>query len=267
MKQVDLSGSASGDSPFGKIQAQLQQALKSGSAKAQDSLAQHFSKGLDNHYILLRNLVLPGEGKKGQGFVIPCVLLGPACLLALNPSDAQGFFRVKEDTWLELEKNSQNYRPAARNLIQETQLIAARLDALMQAGGQPYPEIQPVLFFADSGAHIESIRPSVRILQFDAVERYLQGLRQEEALLDSRQVQGLVDYLVEAGKAIETAAPAVKDKSKSTAASASGQAVTQMESMVRKLGLTRQQWIILGVMLGAQALLLICLVFVVLFTT
>lgn len=267
MKQVDLSSSQNSSNPFGKLQSQLQQALKNADAKAQDTLAQMFTNGLDNHYVLVRNLVIPGENKKAPGFAIPCVLVGPACMLAINLSAAEGFFRAKEDTWLEMEKNSQNYRPAARNLIQETQLMADRLDVLMQDGGLSYPEIQPVLFFANTGSHIESIRPTVRILQMDTVDRYLKGLRQDEALLDSRQVQALVDYISGVKKASEEAEPEPEAKPEKPANQAPQKAVKQAETLVRKMKLNRSQWIILGVMIGAQALILICLVFVILFTT
>lgn len=266
MKQVDLSSRAQeSNGSFSQLQSQVQQVLRGSTAKAQDTLAKLFSSGLNNHFVLVRNLVIPDENPKAAGFLIPCILVGPACLLVINPSELQGFFRAKEDTWLEMEKNSQNYRTAAHNLIQDTLLMAERVKGLMQAGGLPYPEVQPVLFFAHTGMHVESIRPAVRVLKPDTVERFLNSLRRDEPLLDARQVQALVDYLSGLEQASQEQKRQAQAKQKKLEPLVTDRALTAVETLVEKQRLNRRQWLILGTLLTATILTLIILIFVVLF--
>lgn len=265
MKQVDLSSSQGSTSQFSQLQSLLRQALRGSGAKAQDTLARLFSSGLNNHFVLVRNLVIPDETEKTPGFLIPCVLLGPACLLVINPSDLQGFFRAQEDSWLQMEKHAQTYRPASHNLIRETLLMAEQVHNLMQAGGLPYPEVQPVLFFANTGMHVESARPAVRILKFDTVERFLSSLRREEPLLDARQVQVLVDYLTGLEQASQAQKSRAAEKPKKTDRLVADQAITTVETIIDQQHLNRKQWLILGGLLTATIVTLIILILVVLF--
>lgn len=266
MKQVDLSNrSQDSNVPFSKLQSLLQQVLSGSGTKAQDTLVRLFSSGLNNHYVLVRNLVIPDENPKAPGFMVPCVLVGPACLLVINPSDLQGFYRAREDAWLEMEKNSQNYRTASRNLIQETLLMVDRVKGLMQMGGLPYPEIQPVLFFARAGMHIENIRPVVRVLKLDTVERFLNSLRREEPLLDARQVQALVDYLTGLEQASQEQKSQAEVKQKKLDPLVADRALSSVETFVEKQRLNRRQWLILGTLLTATIITLILLIIVALF--
>ena len=265
MKQVELSASKDSSSPFGNLQSALQQALKGDDAKTQDILARLFSSGLNNQFVLLRNLTIPSAEQNEPGFHIPCVLVGPVCLLVVNPSDQQGFFRAQEDSWLQMDKNSQNYRPAPRNLIQETLLMAQRLNSLMRTSGLLYPEVQPVLFFANTGMHVESDRPAVRILKFDTVERFLSGLRRDDPLLDARQVQTLVDYLTNLDQTALAQRIRAGNKIKSPELQVADQALSKVDSFVKQLNLNRKQWLILGFLLGATILILIALILAALF--
>lgn len=265
MKQVDLSSSQGSNDQLSKLRSLLQQVLRGSSTRAQDTLARLFSSGLNNHFVLVRNLVIPDENIQAPGLLVPCVLVGPACLLAINPSDMQGFYRAWEDSWLQMEKNSQNYRPAGRNLVRETLWMAERLNDLMHAGGLPYPEVQPVLFFANPGMHVESTRPAVRILKLDTVERFVNSLRREDPLLDARQVQALVDYLAGVEQTRQAQKSQLREEKKKLDSLSADQALTAVEILVDKQHLNRKQWLILGTLLIATILTLIILITVVLF--
>ena len=265
MKQVELSNSQDFGSSFGNLPPAIQQALKSSSAKAQDTLARLFSSGLNNQFVLLRNLVIPSAEQNEPGFLIPCILVGPVCLLVIHPTDQQGFFRAQEDTWLQMEKNSQNYRPAARNLIKETLGMAERLNRVVQAAGLLYPEIQPMLFCANTGTHVESDRPAVRILKFDTAERFLSSLRRDEPLLDARQVQALVDYLTTLEQAAQAQRARAGTKQKTPEQLVADQALSAMDSLIDRQNINRKQWWILGILLSTTILVLIALILVVLF--
>lgn len=265
MKQIDLASPPPTSDLFKKLQSLARQALKSSRSRAQDTLVRLFSSGLNNHYVLLRNLTLPDEGPKSPGFQIPCVLVGPACLLVINPNDQRGFFRAREVDWLEMEKNTQDYRTAARNPIQETLEMTGRMNRAMRAGGLPYPEIQPVLFFSNAGMHVEIIRPAVRILKVDTTERFLNSLRRVDALLDARQVQALVDYLTE----LHRTSQAQKKQAEKTQIpfdrQAADRSLKAVETFVERQHLTRKQWLLLGLLLTGTILTLVALVVVALF--
>ncbi|MCU0485252.1 MAG: hypothetical protein MUC85_03990 [Anaerolineales bacterium] len=239
--------------------------MNSNRTRALDVLTRLFSSGLNNQFVLLRNLAIPSAEQDEPDFLIPCVLVGPVCLLVINPSDQQGFFRAQEDSWLQMEKNSQNYRPAPHNLIQETLRMAKQLNNVMQASGLLYPEVQPVLFFANTGMHIESERPAVRILKFDTVERFLSALRRDEPLLDARQVQALVDYLSNLYQAAQARQIRSGNKTKSSEFRAADQALSAMDTFVKQQHLKRKQWMILGFLLGATILILMALILAILF--
>jgi hypothetical protein len=65
----------------------------------------------------------------------------------------------------------------------------------LATAGLPLEHIEPVLFFGQPGVHIESIEPTVHLLQIDDLERYSAGLLLEEHWLNSADVQRIVDLL------------------------------------------------------------------------
>ncbi len=80
-----------------RIQMLVDQAgklLKLGSTDehSEDALIARFMRGLDNRFVMLRNLQLEGTGE-----VFPPILVGPAGLVVLNVSRAKGFFKAKEE--------------------------------------------------------------------------------------------------------------------------------------------------------------------------
>ena len=79
-------------------------------------------RGLDNRFIMLRNLQLEGIGEPFRP-----ILVGPAGVYVLNISHAKGFFRAKDDTWWEMNKTSQKFGPSRPNLIKQTKEYSQKL--------------------------------------------------------------------------------------------------------------------------------------------
>src|SRR4030042_4155427 len=68
---------------------------------AEGAIVAHFTRGLDNRFIMLYNLQLESIGPP-----FPPILVGPAGLVVLNISNENGFFKVKEDSLWKMENKS-----------------------------------------------------------------------------------------------------------------------------------------------------------------
>ena len=107
-----------------KLVDQIGQFLQFGNTDehAEDAIIARFMRGLDNRFVMLRNLQL-----EGIGAVFPPILVGPAGLVLLNMSRARGLFRAKDDSWWEMDKTSHNYGPARPNLLKQSKEYAQKL--------------------------------------------------------------------------------------------------------------------------------------------
>ncbi len=168
---------------------QLFQFRNAGQA-AEEALITRFMKGLDNRFVMLRNLQL----EKETG-VFPPILIGPAGLFVLNISHAKGFFRAKDDAWLEMNKNSQKYGSARPNLIKQTREYAQKLADILEARGKTHPEIMPILVFADPGANVETSNPAIRIVRMDGIESLLDAFLRSADVLKPTEINNLSDTL------------------------------------------------------------------------
>jgi len=168
---------------------QLFQFRNAGQA-AEEALITRFMKGLDNRFVMLRNLQL----EKETG-VFPPILIGPAGLFVLNISHAKGFFRAKDDAWLEMNKNSQKYGSARPNLIKQTWEYAQKLADILEARGKTHPEIMPILVFADPGANVETSNPAIRIVRMDGIESLLDAFLRSADVLKPTEINNLSDTL------------------------------------------------------------------------
>src|SRR5512136_1136040 len=64
--------------------------------QAESALLARFMRGLDNRFVMFRNLRFGSAGE-----VFPPILVGPSGLILLNVSLVKGFFRAKDDSWWE----------------------------------------------------------------------------------------------------------------------------------------------------------------------
>jgi hypothetical protein len=155
---------------------------------AEDAIVARFMRGLDNRYIMLRNLQLEASGEVCQP-----ILVGPAGVYLLNISHAKGFFKAKDDTWWEMDKTSQKFGPARPNLIKQTKDHSSKLAQILDANGNTHPEIIPVLIFANPGTNIERSNPAIRILLMDGVESFIDSLKYSVDVLQETEISYLSD--------------------------------------------------------------------------
>jgi hypothetical protein len=177
---------------IGKAVDQVKQLLQIGKTDeyAEDAIVAHFMRGLDNRFIMLRNLQLDDTGEACRP-----ILIGPAGIYLLNISHIKGVFKAKDDTWWEMEKTSQKYRPSRPNLIKQTKDHGKKLAQILDTHGKSHPEIIPILIFANPGVNIERSNPAIRILLMDGVDSFIDSLMYGEEALQETEINYLADSL------------------------------------------------------------------------
>jgi len=175
---------------FQKALGQLQKALPFGKADvhADDEIITRFMRGLNNRYVMVRDLPVEDSDEK-----FPLILLGPTGLILINVSSAQGFFKARDDTWWELSKATQGYNPGKPNLIKQSLEYAEKLDQLLNKHEKSHPEIVPVLLFANPGVNIESTNPAIRIVLMDGMDSLIGAIQNSDEVLGPSEINYLAD--------------------------------------------------------------------------
>lgn len=157
---------------------------------AEDAIVARFMRGLDDRFVMLRNLQL-----EGKGVIFPPILVGPSGLVVLTVSRAKGFFKAKDDTWWEMDKTTNQFIAAHPNLLRQVKNYAQKLAEILDVHGKSHPEILPVLVFANPGVHIETINPIIRIVLMDGVESLIDGFLKGKEVLQPEEINFLSDSL------------------------------------------------------------------------
>jgi hypothetical protein len=277
MKLIDRSLIPIDPDPIKKVIAQVKGSLKYGfdfttEMQAQEEVIALLRTLLDNRYTLIRNLTL-----EGLAMPIPMILVGPAGLSVLCSSGVKGVFRAKSESWSEMNPSTKQYAATRNNLVARTQLMAKVIDTYLTGLKRAHPEIQPVLLLTNPGAHVETVRPVVRVVQRDALERFITSYSQGPDTLDAVDAQRIVEGLVPSAPKPEEKAktkdirdsfsmvdekPAARPKPKPqapVAAAPSAKAAPRQAPKVVKqiMGFSVKQWIILGGMALFFVLLLL----------
>ena len=246
--------------------------------EAQEVFVSSLAEALDNRFFLLSHISLPGQGK-----LSPLLLVGPTGMWAVLPTGITGFFRANESTWERLDEKSQAYNPSKPNLLIQLHAWAKALgEALVSLGFQALP-IEPVLFFSDSAAHVDSTRPVTRIVLADGLPRFLTGLFQARLVLKKEDIRQMViaiageealepshagleikdDFSLREKKAPEK--PVQKPpEAPSRLAALSREEPEIVRRVSRHIPFNRNQWIYLALLLLVTIIIVITLMFVVL---
>jgi hypothetical protein len=177
---------------IGKAVDQVKQLFQLGKTDeyAEDAIVAKFMRGLDNRFIMLRNLQLEANGEKFHP-----ILVGPAGMYVLNISHANGFFRAKEDAWSEMNKTTRKFGPARPNLIKESKELAQKLAEILDTNGKPHPTITPLLIFANAGVNIERSNPAIRIVLMDGVDSLIDGMLHSDEAIQPNEITFISDSL------------------------------------------------------------------------
>ena len=194
MKVIDnaATGKAGGGaSPADQILSRLGLASdRQREAQSQDTVIAALGKALNNQYVLLRNVTL-----EGLSIPIPLVLAGPPGVRIIYASAVRGVYRAKGEGWEKMNDGSKNFSIHRPNLITRTLLMARAVLAYLNNQGQTLPEVEPVIVFTQPGVHVETVRPVVRVVLMDALDRFITGFVQSRGILTPDQIQDIVSNL------------------------------------------------------------------------
>ncbi len=159
-------------------------------------------KHLDNKYVLLRNPILPGS----QDVRLPLVLSGPPGVFLLNVTSVRGMFRAKGEDWGTI--TGDHFKPIRPNLLTLTARYSQGLQKFLERQGViNMLTAEPILLATNPGMHVDTVRPLVRVVMSDALERFAVSISQARAFQSPEDAQLIIDRLLNP-KVIKKEAPA-----------------------------------------------------------
>lgn len=158
--------------------------------EAQQAVLPMFDKGLDKGCTLLRNVTLPGLDA-----AIPFILIGPTGVFVMYVTHLAGMFRAKGDQWGTISGNT--FKPEKPNLLTRTDQMARAVQVYLERHGYSgLTSVEAILLCADPGVHVDSLRPIVRIVMRDALERLIVSINQARVVLGPEAVFHAVNLIL-----------------------------------------------------------------------
>jgi hypothetical protein len=275
MKVIDRSPKQEEGTGFSKIGNRIRKIMEYGLSwesdmQAQEGIITQLGKALSNKYVLLRNVQL-----EGLDIPIPLILVGPPGLYVMYSSAGKGVYRAKGETWSEMNSRTRRFEPARPNLVTRTLLMARVVETFLSRRGQRLFEIQAVLLLSNPGTHVDIIRPALRIVLTDGLERFISSLTQTRTFLTSEDIQKIVDAILQStappvteGEAVsEQPTPEAQALPLRTGSAISTNLSRNYVTLSNRINLTRGQWIFLGLMAFLEVLVVIAFIVYVLLTS
>jgi hypothetical protein len=234
-----------------------------------DLFVQSLNNVLDNHFAALREPLLPGAPAP-----LPLVLVGPTGLWVVLISPLKGLFRAGGEAWEKLDPKTGKYKPDKANPMAEAIEKSQQLSGHLREAQIEAPPVEPVVYFSDPGAHVESVHPAARIVLTDGMQRFVTSVLTSRLALDGDAIQAILDDLVRANEQAEAPgeirdayslqeAPAPKPPSGPSRLEEISHEPGIIRWLSKYLPLSRRQWIWIGILLVINFFVLILLVIVV----
>jgi len=157
--------------------------------EAQKAILSTLENVLDRNFTLLRNITPPG-----LDIIIPFVLVGPTGVYVIYVTHLIGEYRAKGDQWGTISGSS--FKPVKPNLLTRTDMMARAVQVFLQRN--KYADlaiVEAVLLCADPSAHVDSLRPIVRVVMRDALERFAVSVSQAHVALSPEAVHDIAARL------------------------------------------------------------------------
>jgi hypothetical protein len=159
--------------------------------EAQKTVIEQLDRSLEKGFVLIRNFTLPNSD-----IVIPIILIGPGGMSVIYVTQVKGFFEAKGDQWNTL--NNGKAQPASVNLLSIVTRLARALQVYLDRQKIELPApIDPALIAANPGAHIDSMRPAIRVVLSDAIKQFAISLTQARPVLRPEFIYELADRIIE----------------------------------------------------------------------
>ncbi len=264
MKIIDNTPATKSENFFIKTIGSLQEMISPNLDEgAQDIFIAHLNRLLSNKFVLLRN-----SSAEGLEIPIPLILVGPPGVYVVYASGIKGVFQAKNEAFGVI--HGSQVEPAKPNLITRTLLMTKAVQTYLEKKGHPITEIQGLLFFSNPGTHVDSVRPAVRVVLVDGLDRLASSIAQGTPCLSRENVDAIlaafkapapdeIEYRFDEEAPAAPARPVEKPVEPIL-----GKKLTEAS---KKIPITRSQWIFLGIMAGLEILILLGIIILVLVTS
>lgn len=212
--------------------------------KLMENARTSLSRLLDPRFTMLVNCPLPGIEEPA-----PFIIVGPTGIQIVYATALKGVYRAKADAWSLMENG--HYHQVRPNLMKLIgQMIEAVQGILLRAGLQA--PVDGVLLCLDTGMHVETVRPVVRVVMQDGMSSFAAGLQQGDVNLPGAAVQAIAVTIQQASVPPE---PDPEEERRKAALLAEKKAAAK-----KRARLTPKQTRMLAIMAGAEVLLLIIII-------
>jgi hypothetical protein len=158
--------------------------------EGQQEIIAVLGKVLDRNFTLLRNVTPAGLGTR-----FPLILIGPAGVYVMFVTAMTGIFRAKGDQWGTITGST--FKIEEPNLLTRTERMARAIQVFLQRQGYTAMiNVDPVLLCSDPSFNVDSIRPIIRVVMRDAVERFAISLAQGRGSLSPEAIQDIAQRIL-----------------------------------------------------------------------
>jgi hypothetical protein len=254
-----------------------------GDMQAQEEVSHRLDKSLGVEHLLIRNVPIPNTD-----IIIPLVLISPQGVRVLYPSRIRGIYRAKGDEWQTFDGRTRRFKKKRPNLQMIVLSLASSLLEYLQEQGFPLPEVEAVLLFTNPRTHVDTASPQTRIVLGDAFDHFAGNLQDLQAIMDLDDINMIAD-LLENPKSAEAEeldsgeyAQGVLAELDADLPEAGGEffpeeTLKPMQTRpelakrpspvpiwtIGRFQLTRNQWIVLGVLVFFEIVILIAFAFII----
>ena len=163
--------------------------------EAQQSVVAILARVLDKNYTLLCN-VTPSD----LGTTIPLILIGPPGVFVMYVTSLTGSYRAKGDQWGTVSGNT--FKPDKLNLLTRTERMARAVQMYLQRQGYSnLTTVEAILVCANTSLYVDSLRPIIRIVMRDALERLAISITQARVILSPETAYEIVNRILNPPKA------------------------------------------------------------------
>jgi len=158
--------------------------------QAQKMVIAVLNKNLDKNYTLLCNIIPPGLDAR-----IPLILVGPTGVYVMSVTPKIGIFRARGDQWGTVFGNT--LRPENPNLLTFTEKMARAIQFYLQRRGYTdLTNVEPILLCSDPAMTVDSMRPIIRVIMRDTLERFAASITQARIVLNPESAFDIVNRLL-----------------------------------------------------------------------
>jgi hypothetical protein len=228
---------------------------------AEEVVIELLKRNTTSKYLLLRNIVIEPLNEP-----VPMLLIGPTGVWVIAATDIKGVYKAQDEHWYELKGKERKYHPSRPNLVFTTYQMERNIIRKMRLAGVTDIDVKGVLIFTNPGTHVESVRPSIRIILADGLKRFTANINQNPIMMTNQELEQLKNLFVHQEPTGEEQAESdLRDQfdfiedapSKKPIRMPAAPTTAPFAYLTSRINLSRGQWIFLGILAVFQILLLI----------